>query len=162
MSDEQATLRGAFGVPELPPPRVRRKAVVREPIEEKLAGFIGVERARDGSMRVYTTLRSNFHYYYEGEGWAISDAILADLQEHDVARIFVHDGTDVDDDVYEFAATDYFDGESVPERDLHNEADPQTYTPEENALHVWENHAVSLFERSFEQACDDIFERRWD
>jgi hypothetical protein len=150
-----------FGIAGTPPPLVERKRIVQSPHTGKIAGFIGKEKRRD--YRAYTTLRTGFHYYYDGGGWAISDSILDIIEEVGVSRIYVHEGTERDDDVHEFTARQYLDhGTAVPEPDLYDEDDPQTYVEEEERIHKWEDHAVGLFQRTFEDALDEIEWRGYD
>lgn len=138
------------------PPQVRRRRFVRSPTKDKLAGFIGVETNRGSTATVYTTLRRGHHFYSKGMGYAISDSILARCERHGVARIFVHEGAEPDDDVHEFSAADYYNGTPVPASDLETERDPQTYVHIDEQLHEWSNFARALFTQSFERACERI------
>lgn len=151
-----------FGVGQVRPPLLRRKRIVRTPIEEKIAGFTCRELRRDTNPVVYSTLRTRKHFYREGDGWAISDKILAHLENVGVSRIFVHEGTKPTDDVYEYRASDYYQSEKhVHEKDLEDERDPQTYVKKDEYMHEWPDHAADLFDRSFEDALDRINERKW-
>lgn len=146
-----------FGVSPVQPPVVHRKAIQRSPTTGKIAGFVGREVNRGNDTTVYTTLRSSRHFYYEGDGWAISDSILRKIETIGVSRILIHDGTDEQDDVYEYRARDYYDSEKqVHEQDLEDTDDPQTYVKQDRAVHEWEGHAAFLFVDSFEAALQRI------
>jgi len=143
------------------PPLVERKYIEQSPHTGKIAGFLGHEKHRD--LQCYTTLRHWGHYYRNGDGWAISDSILGTIDDIGATLIFIHDGTEADDDVYEFRAADYLDrGDSVPEEDLNDPDDPQTVVPEDMAQMVWENHADDLFLQEFRDACERIDWRGYD
>lgn len=143
------------------PPLVERKYIEQSPHTGKIAGFLGHEKHRN--VRCYTTLRYGGHYYQKGGGWAISDSILGHIEQTAATLIFVHTGTDEDDPVYEFKASEYtMRGEAVPEEDLDDPDDPQTFVPEDAAQEVWENHAADLFVREFRDACDHIDWRGYD
>jgi len=149
------------GGTETKPPLVNRKYIEQSPHTGKIAGFLGHEQHRN--VRCYTTLRHRGHFYQKGGGWAISDSILSHIDQTTATLIFVHDGTEPDDDVYEFRASDYLmKGEAVPEEDLDDPDDPQTYIAEDMAQAVWENHAAHLFVREFREACDHIDWRGYD
>lgn len=155
-----------FGfVDETPEPLVYRKAIVLSPPKtgNKIAGFIGHERRRD--MVVYTTLRGKSHFYESGNGYAISDCILDLLDDHRIARIFIHEteadvrSGDQDEairhgDVLEFTLRDYqVDGEPVPEEYLSAEWDTQTWLDVDRARHVWPDLGTDLYRSPFERAC---------
>lgn len=116
------------------PPLVHRKAVVWSPTKpDTPVGFLGLDRRRD--YRVYTTRRKSYHYYQKGEGYAISDAILGKLEKAGASRILIWTP---DDNVYEFGTYQYrTEGEPVPEHDLLEESDPQTYVPVAEAINSW-------------------------
>lgn len=158
---EQDNLVG-YGFAKTEPPLVRRKVAVQSPTSDKLAGFVGVEKRRTDGARVYTAMRTDYHFYRVGGGYAFSDSILNRLEhDYDVSRILIHEGSDPEDDVYEFPARAYYnDGEPVEQGHLLDESDPQTYVPLEDHLFEWESHAISMFTQSFENACDRIFSKR--
>ena len=164
---EQATFQ-QYGY-DVAPPRVSRKRIVTvQADKQRLAGFIGTEQRRE--MRVYTTRRSDFHYYYEGDGYAISESVLDECAEWDVARVLIHEKLtefeqrqdDVQPDVFEFRLRQYTSSDNyIPEGDLLDEQDAQVYVPLDDAMYVWSDHDV-LFERSFESAVEAIDWRGWD
>lgn len=149
-----------YGVDPEKEPRVYRKAWVKSPTTGKIAGFTGVERRRGNNAMVYTTLRSDWHFYEKGGGYAISDSILSTLEGLGVSRVLVHEGTTPEDDVYEFRAQDYFTAESIPDGDLEDEGDPQSFVSLDEHLHHWPNYSAALFVESFEDACERIGTRR--
>jgi len=166
MSDDQATFR-QFGY-DVPPPRVRRKRIVTVHADkQRLVGFIGHETRRD--MTVYTTRRSDFHYYYAGDGYAISESAIEECAEWGVSRILVHEKVPEwqrrqgeAPDVYEFRLRQYEHSDDyVAESDLMDDQDAQVYVPLEEAMYVWPDHDV-LFERSFDNAVEAIDWRGWD
>lgn len=144
------------------PPLLMRKNIIRPPLDDgKIAGFVCKELERDTNPVVYSTLRGKKHYYREGGGYAISDAILARIENIGVSRIFVHTGVERGD-VYEFRASDYYQSEKqVHEKDLEDPRDPQTYIKKDEAMHVWDGHAPDLFYRTFSAALDHIDNRRY-
>lgn len=155
MTDDEPDLADFGASANVEPPLVERRYIEQSPHTGKIAGFLGHEKRR--GLDVYTTLRSKSHYYNKGGGWAISDVILDDVARIDATLIFVHDGTDADDDVYEFRAEDYIKyGHAVPAADLDDPDDTQTYVPGEEAIRVWEGHAADLFVRPFKEACERI------
>jgi hypothetical protein len=159
MTDNQNRL-ADHGIATVQKPLVKREYPLLSPTTGKVAGFLGKEVRRGEGTLVYTTLRSGYHYYYEGGGWAVSDEILETCRGRGISRIIVHEGTE-DDDVHEFPAPAYYrDGQQVSEQDLEDPGDPQTYVPEEARLHHWPDYADSLFVRSFEDACQYIRETR--
>ena len=70
----------------------------------------------------------------------------------DVAYIFVWDANG--EDVWEYTARQFIDGNEVPGHDLEVESDPQRYVPLDSAAHTWENHASEMFMRDFDRAMD--------
>lgn len=155
-TDDTADL-SDFGVPEVQPPVVQRKSIRNSPTTGKIAGFVGREVNRGNDTMVYTTLRSSRHFYYEGDGWAISDSILDTIEDLGVSRILIHDGTDDRSDVFEYQARAYYDSEKqVHEQDLDDPTDPQRYTKKDNYLYKWEGHAARLFVDDFGAAVDRI------
>jgi len=166
MSDNQATFQ-KFGY-DVAPPRVRRKRIVTVHADkQRLVGFIGHETRR--GMTVYTTRRSDFHFYYEGDGYAISESVLDECAKWGVSRILIHEKLSPYQqrqgeapDAYEFRLRQYADSdESIPEADLLDDQDEQVYVPLEEAMYVWSDHDA-LFERSFDTAVEAIDWRGWD
>lgn len=139
------------------PPLVERKAVVNAPTSGKIAGFVGRVKNNRGNV-VYTTRRTGYHFYQKGGGYAISDSILKRLGNTGTSSVFVHEKGS--GDVYEFGLSQYGYGEPVPDGDLMDESDPQSYVPLDEATYVWENHADDLFVRSFEDALTYIDNRK--
>ncbi len=137
-------------------PLVYRRAVVWSPTApSKPAGFVGKDRRRD--YKVYTTRRKPYHFYREGNGYAVSNSILSTLAETGVSRIIFH--TADGEDVYEFATRQYVqDAEQVPEHELLDEDDPQAYVPVDEARNVWyrPDNPNDLFVESFEDAMDRL------
>lgn len=138
-----------------PAPFIERKRVVPAPTApDKPAGFVG--RARNRSTEngrgavCYSTRRKGYHFYREGEGYAISDSILARLDRIDASLIFAHEADT--GDVYEFPLRTYLNGDPVPERQLLDENDPQTYVPIDEARYVWRDHHSKMFRRPFSEA----------
>lgn len=141
------------------PPLVRRMMCVQSPHTGKLAGFICRDRSRDCTS--YTTLRRGPHFYRNKQAYAISDSILDRLVDADVARIYVHEGTDdVDEDVYEFTTRQYVEeGKPVPDSDLHDDGpewDPQTYVTLDEYVHKWPGHSSGLFVQTFSRAVENM------
>lgn len=139
------------------PPLVKRKAVVWSPTApDKPAGFVGYDLRRE--HKVYTTRRKQYHYYYEGEGWAISDRILDTLDKNNIPRVAVWEHGS--GDVHEFQTRAYTDrGSEVPEHELLDADDPQTYVPESEELHVYPGVGEDLHSQSFEKAMDRLANR---
>lgn len=152
---DDATL-GEFGVygAEDAPPLVHRKGVVWSPTSpSKPAGFVGYDRRRE--HRVYTTRRKGYHYYREGEGYAISDSILDLLGKAHVARVVAWESES--GDAYEFQTRQYTENAStVPDRELLDEDDPQSYVPASEALHVWSGIGEGLHVEEFSAAMDRL------
>lgn len=164
MTDEQATF-NKWGF-EVPPPLIERKATVTvQADKQRLVGFLGKDRRRE--VRVYTTRRSDFHFYYEGDGYAVSEGVIEQLEELDIPRIIIHEKlTEYDQrqgeapDVWEFKTRQYAERENyVHEDDLLDGQDQQVYVPLDDHFHHWPDHD-RLFVRSFEQAMDQIVEKR--
>jgi hypothetical protein len=161
VSGEDADLTQWGGGIETPPPKVSRGYIVQSPHTGKIAGFVGRERRR--GFMAYTALRRGTHFYYNAEGYAISDTILDILESKGVARIFIHEGTEEDDaDVFEFKLRQYLDGDEVPDDDLHDEDDPQTYVELDETVNEWPEHSGELFTKPFRRACDAIDWRGYD
>lgn len=132
------------------PPLVHRKGVVWSPTaDSKPVGFAGYDRRRE--HRVYTTRRKSYHYYRKGEGYAISDRIIDMLARSPTARIVVWEASS--GDAYEFKTRQYADGGSeVPERELLDDDDPQTYVPTSEAMHTWAGLGEDLHVEDFDTA----------
>lgn len=145
-----------FGVDaDVPEPLLERKAAKYIKTDQKrLVGFMCYEHNR--GMRAYTTRRSRFHYYRNGEGYAISDDILDYLAQLDVDHIFIHekprDDPDFEPDAYEFRTDQYRFGETVPESELYDDQDTQRYVPVDDAIRKWDGIGESMFKREFEDA----------
>lgn len=150
-----------FGIGSSPtPPIVERERIEQSPHTGKIAGFIGTAVNREA--RVYTTLRSDKHYYVKGRGYAISDSVLDNLSHYGVTIILIHEGTE-NDDVYEFTTADYTSrGTPVPVDDLQYRDDTQTYVPLRKCRHKWLGHAGDMFARDFYDACEYIDWKGYD
>lgn len=162
MTDDDVTL-SDFGLgATMKPPLVERRRIIQSPHTGKIAGFIGHEKRRD--FTAYTALRMGAHYYYNEQGYAISDSILDVLRDRVVSRVLIHEGTeDEDADVYEFTLRQYVDhGDPVHEDDLHDPSDPQTFVELDEYVHKWGAHSRHLFVRPFGRACDRIGWRGYD
>lgn len=139
-------------------PLVYRRAVVWSPTDDSIpVGFIGRDRRRD--YTVYTSRRKPFHFYRDGGGYAVSDSILSKIKRAGVSRIVFH--TADDSDAYEFAARQYHDGKPVPESELYDPEDPQTYVPLEESRHSWDldTNPNELFVEPFTNAMDRLSSR---
>lgn len=154
-----------FGVDaSVPKPNLERKAAKYIKTDQKrLVGFMCYDHAR--GMRAYTTRRSRFHFYRNGEGYAISERILDYLAQLDVEHIFIHEkprehDTDHSPDAFEFRTDQYRFGERVPESELQNEDDTQRYVPVDDAIRMWDGIGETMFKRSFEDAMDYINSHR--
>lgn len=137
-------------------PLIHRKRVVWSPTSpNKPAGFVGKDRRRD--YMVYSTRRKPYHFYRRGGGYAVSDKILSKLDQIGVSRIIIH--TANGEDVYEFATRQYVQGgEEVPEKELLDIKDKQTYVPVDEAKNAWKRkrNPNDLFVEDFSSAMDRI------
>jgi hypothetical protein len=162
MTDSDTDL-GDFGVDaDVPEPLLERKAPKYiETDERRLVGFMCYEHNR--SMRAYTTRRSRFHYYRNGEGYAISEAIIDYLAQLDVDHIFIHekprDDPDFEPDAFEFRTRQYRFGENVPESELYDDQDAQVYVPVADAIRTWPGVGETMFKREFGDAMDYLNSR---
>lgn len=154
----QPTL-GAWGAEQSAPRVVREWPIyVEQSGEPRLVGFVGADHERD--LRVYTSRRSQYHFYREGGGYAISLAALAKARQHDAKRILVHQ-RDRDRDVIEFSMRQYLDDrEHVHEADLDDRSDPQVYVDVDEAMNRYAGRAGGLFVYEFEDACERIWTKR--
>lgn len=161
MSGEQGDL-DQFGVNYDVPPLVHRKrtVTVKHDGETRLVGFVGYDRRRD--FRVYTSRRSDYHFYREGDGYAISQSAIEQAHSVDVSRVLVHEKNDPHA-VYEFPLREYVMGSKVQHGHLQDGDDTQRYVPVETAMNEWDGHAEEMFVEPFEQAMDRITSKRgWD
>lgn len=137
-------------------PLIHRKRVVWSPTApNKPAGFVGLDRRRD--YKVYSTRRKPYHFYRRGGGYAVSDQILSKLDRVGVSRIIIH--TANGEDVYEFATRQYVqDGDAVPEKELLDIEDSQTYVEVDEAKNAWkrQSNPNDLFVEGFSTAMDRI------
>lgn len=165
MSDDQGQADlSAVGV-ETPEPLLKREwpiVIEYEPDDgekdTRLAGFICWMRHR--RMRCYSSWRRAFHYYREGEGYAISAEVLARARQHDASRVVIHEAEDHGDDAFEYGMDQWLNADFVEEGHLADSDDPQRYLPEDEAMHTWPGHAPELFVREFEDACSRIRQQR--
>ena len=136
------------------PPLVYRRAVVWSPTSpNKPAGFLGYDRRRE--VKVYTSRRKDYHYYRSGDGYAISDSILAKLDRAGVPRILLW-AADTGD-VFEYASHQYRkDAEPVPDHALLDEDDPQRYCPLDAAMNTWTDIGERLHVQPFDRAMDRL------
>lgn len=136
-------------------PFCERKVIRQSPHTGKIAGFVCHDISR--GLCVYTTLRGRRHLYEKGEGYAVSDSILANLPGS-CSRILIHDGKDPEPfGVWEFTVRQYEDGPSVPEGDLDDPADTQRYVPLDDHIDQWEfERERRLFRHPFHEAVDRI------
>jgi hypothetical protein len=149
MSDSNSTLDDFGGGTTRDKPFVERKRIVWAPPEHtKPAGFLGRDKSRD--VKTYTTRRTGYHFYYLGDGYAISDSIIRKLRELEIPYILIHEKGE--GDVYEFRLRQYENGEAVPERDLDDLEDPQTYVEIDEHIAKWPAYQRELFQRTFEDA----------
>lgn len=170
--DEQNTLR-RFGVEtnEHKVPKVHREVIVWSPTDDDIpVGFVGRDRRR--GLDVYTTRRKPYHFYREGEGWAISWEILDRLRQTGISRILVHLAEDYENypgeanpgDVLEFTTREYVEfGQPVPKDNLIDESDSQRYVPQSEARNRWPELGGGMFTEEFGSAMDRITSKRgWD
>jgi hypothetical protein len=147
-----------FGGPDHEYPLVERKATVLVEYdgENRLIGFIGVERTRD--LRVYTSRRDQNHFYEVGGGYAISDEALYRAESVDVTHVLIHEK--YSGHVYEYALRQYLDeGEPVPPQFVEDPDDDQTYVEKDAYQFRYPSHADELFVRSFDDAIEHIRRR---
>lgn len=148
-----------FGVNYDVPPLVHRKRTVTvdHDGETRLVGFVGRDRRRD--CKVYTSRRSGYHYYQEGEGYAVSVSALETAEEVGVARVLIHE-KDEPHTVYEFPLREYLDGAEVVQGYLADRDDPQRYVPAAACMNRWEEHGEEMFTQGFDAAMDRITSKR--
>lgn len=165
MTGEQADL-SAVGV-EVPEPLLERKWPLylrfepddpREETETRLAGFICWMHHR--RMHCYSSWRTSYHYYREGEGYAVSAELLARARGHDAKRVVIHEAENHGDDVWEYGMDQWFDADFIEEGHLADSDDPQRYLPTDEAMYEWDGHAPDLFVRDFDAAREHIIDQR--
>lgn len=152
-----------LGKPQVPDPHIRREYIIQSPHTGKIAGFLGKEIRR--SLRVYTTLRRQNHFFHSESAYAVSDRILDILQMQDVSHIYVHEGTEGSEaDVFEFTTRQYVeDGQPVPTEFLEERGDPQTWVAVDDATNHWQDFEIDhLFVHEFREACERIDWRGYD
>lgn len=158
-SEDQSSLGDFGGGERIEPPLVHRKAIkyVKHNGERRLAGFVGKETKRD--RVVYTAYRTGSHYYYDGDGYALSDRVVKHCQGVGVSIIYVHEAPSggTQGDVWTFRTRDYArKGQQVPEDVLDDPRDTQTYLSTDMAVRRWPDHSEELFIEDFETAMERL------
>lgn len=143
----QARLR-EFGEDGLPDPPlvildVNAETVYAPGGDGKVAGHIGVARGRDGKAYV-SRKNPERHRYWKGGGYALSRKILKLLMRKGVHHLLWYEHER--NRVLEFGISDYKErGRRVKHAPP---GDPQVYVPDNEARHVWLEHAPILDARS--------------
>lgn len=97
-----------------------------------IAGHVADGRYRG---RVYVSKRRrDTHFYFKGNGYAVSTSVLQDIEDAGADRLLFYEHETMN--VYEFELSQYTRGATV---EAAPDWDPQKVTDIENAVQVWED-----------------------